>query len=152
MVIVPSLTLNSEVFCAHGLFSSLEYKFFWHILSSEKKKKQEKKLFRNTSSIAQSFLYPCLEAYSFSELSINDVFPLWLIERVLLYAWVSFIKRFLHKIIHVTKLKYCTSPWFIKNGSRISLKRVTPHFHSFVAWVFKGFILSSIVWFLGFNL
>ena len=37
------------------------------------------------------------------------------------------IKRFVQKIIHLMKLKYCASPCF-KNGSRISPKRVTPHF------------------------
>ena len=55
MVVVPSLlTLNLEVFCAHGLFSSVECKFFWHILNRKKKnnnnnKKQNKKknLLRN---------------------------------------------------------------------------------------------------------
>ena len=42
MVVVPSLlTLNLEVFCAHGLFSSVECKFFWHILNRKKTKKQQ---------------------------------------------------------------------------------------------------------------
>ena len=60
MVVVPSLlTLNLEVFCAHGLFSSVECKFFWHILNRKKKnnnnnKKQnkKKKLLRNMGLIA----------------------------------------------------------------------------------------------------
>lgn len=100
----------------------------------------------------QSFLYPCLEAHSFSQLSINDVFPLSLIERVW-YMGVVYpgIKRFVQKIIHLMKLKYCARPWF-KNGSRISPKRVTPHFHRFAPWVFKGIKLKRNLWHLGFYL
>ena len=100
----------------------------------------------------QSFLYPCLKAHSFSQLSINDVFPLWLIERVLIMGVVyPGIKRFVQKIMHLMKLKYCAIPWN-KNGSRISPKRVTPHFHRFATWVFKGIKLKRNLWDLGFYL
>ena len=80
------------------------------------------------------------------------MFPLSLIERVW-YMGVVYpgIKRFVQKIIHLMKLKYCARPWF-KNGSRISPKRVTPHFHRFAAWVFKGIKLKRNLWHLGFYL
>ena len=61
------------------------------------------------------------------------------------------IKRFVLRIIHLMKLRYCASPWF-KNGSIISPKRVTPYFHRFAAWVFKGIKLKRNLWHLGFYL
>ena len=52
MVVVPSLlTLNLEVFCAHGLFSSVECKFFWHILNRKKKKQQQQQKTKQENEI-----------------------------------------------------------------------------------------------------